>query len=61
MADNKKDLHKGFTCQCGKRHTFPLYVYAHWTEELITKCERCGVRYSLFMGEATLIEEGGET
>lgn len=48
-----KKLPKGFTCEdCGKKHRFPSYVYAHWDEELFTTCD-CGTRYCVFRGHAS--------
>lgn len=30
----KKELTKGFICQCGIEIEYPAYVFAHWDEEL---------------------------
>lgn len=38
---------KGYTCTCGKYHKFPMYVYAHPTDELIHKCD-CGRKVTIY-------------
>lgn len=44
------DLSKGYTCECGKFHKYPLYVCAHWDNNLLHTCD-CG----------TVICEGGSS
>ncbi len=47
-------LPEGWICsKCGYETRFPLYVYAHWRESLLTKCEKCGKPHSVQMGIAT--------
>ena len=53
----KKELPKGFTCTCGRKHKFPMYVYAHWTIELLLICGECGKKWSFLEGE---VEEVGD-
>lgn len=56
------DYTKGFTCSgCNTYHSFPAYVYAHWTTALIFTCpatvggEACGKRVSILGGKVRLI------
>lgn len=49
MRDDK--LASGFTCKCGIKHSYPLYVYAHWDTSLIFTCT-CGARYDILRGKA---------
>lgn len=58
MIDVKDDTTpKGYKCECGTEHKFPVYVYAHWREELVHACETCGNKHTIFMGRATLVPE----
>lgn len=43
------ELAKGYTCTCGKEHTYPAYVYAHWNIALTHTCE-CGLRWTIMQG-----------
>lgn len=43
---------KGYTCDCGKFHKFPSYVYAHWSEYLNHTCD-CGNINELIQGYRT--------
>lgn len=43
---------KGFTCECGRYEEFGGYVAAHWNEELIFTCPKCGKRHSIYKGVA---------
>jgi len=54
MTRAKMSLPQGYTCKCGAEHDFPLYVFAHWRDELTHTCSECGSRYSIFEGRATL-------
>jgi len=42
----------GVTCTCGKFSKFPAYVYAHWSDELIYRCE-CGQEWLVLSGSWT--------
>ena len=48
-------LPKGFTCDCGREHKFPLYVYAHWNILLTMTCESCSRTYEIQNGVALQI------
>ena len=48
MAERKK----GYTCECGKFHEFPMYVHAHWDTELTNRCT-CGRKHLILRGFAT--------
>ena len=54
VTTKKKTLAKGFTCKCGKYHAFSVYVYAHWQETLIYTCPKCGERYEVCEGIASI-------
>ena len=54
------DLPKGYTCECGNFHEFPMYYYAHWYEELIHTCEKCGRKNLLCEGEYLEVVEDDE-
>jgi len=54
------DLEKGYTCECGKFHEYPVYVYAHWGIELAHTCDECKRKHMILEGLATLINEEGE-
>ena len=41
----------GYTCECGKDHKFPAYVYAHMDIELTHTCT-CGRRHIILRGAA---------
>lgn len=47
-----EDLPKGFDCECGEHHVYPLYVFAHWTDELVFSCDICKRTYTIQYGEA---------
>ncbi len=47
-------LESGYTCECGKRHEFPPYVYAHWDTELVRTCE-CGRQRGVLKGRTVLL------
>lgn len=51
-------LRKGFTCECGEKHLFSVWVFGHWHEELIHTCERCGAKHAIEEGEVTLTKKG---
>jgi len=36
----------GHVCQCGERHRWTLYVYAHQSETLVHTC-KCGIKTKL--------------
>ena len=44
----ERPLPKGWVCECGKFNQFPLWVFAHWNEEISGKCEKCD-RKELFL------------
>jgi len=48
------DMPKGFTCECGKQHDYPAYVYAHWDVPLVHTCDKCGRQHDVLRGKATL-------
>jgi len=47
-------LPEGFTCECGTKHEFSSYVYAHWDVPLVHTCPECGRKHDVFRGKATL-------
>ena len=47
-----EELQDGFTCECGEYEKYPAYVYAHWCTPLTYTCEKCGVTYVIFRGNA---------
>lgn len=47
---NKNRTTTGFLCTCGKRHDFPLYVFAHWKARLSCICG-CGQHYEIYSGK----------
>ena len=49
-----EELAKGFTCECGKEHKYPAYVFAHWRVELVFTCPECQRKYDIYAGTATL-------
>lgn len=51
----KEELPKGFACECGKEHRFPLYVYAHWSNVLNFTCPDCGATYAIVRGYASRV------
>jgi len=55
-----KPLREGFTCECGKEHKFPTYVYAHWRELLIHTCDVCGAKHEICAGAVNLISSEKE-
>jgi hypothetical protein len=52
----ESNVRKGFTCECGKEYSFPLYVYAHWTEELNHTCD-CGRVHKIRNGMVWLAKQ----
>lgn len=46
---------KGFVCECGKRHDFVGYVYAHWDIELSHTCP-CGRKHIIYSGIVWLMD-----
>jgi hypothetical protein len=50
-VSDEKEMPTGFTCKCGKRHEYPLYVAAHWDIVLTFKCH-CGMDFTIYKGEA---------
>ena len=43
-------LPEGFQCtSCGTKHEFGVWVYAHWSEDIVHTCS-CGQRHSLLKG-----------
>lgn len=50
-----KNLPKKFACsKCLKEHYLPMYVFAHWEEDLRHLCE-CGAAHSILRGEASFV------
>lgn len=49
-----KDIPKGFNCECGEVHKYPLYVFAHWHEQLDFMCPKCDRKYTVYGGKALL-------
>ena len=45
-------MKKGFKCKCGEYHEFTPYVFAHWRDEIIYTCPKCGTKYSIIAGTA---------
>lgn len=52
MKTDKKEMPKGFTCQCGEVEEYGPYVAAHWREVLIFTCPKCGTKYDILKGKA---------
>jgi hypothetical protein len=49
------ELIKGYDCQCCKKHhKYPLYVFAHYDEALIHKCDQCEATHEIFRGIAKM-------
>jgi len=48
----KKEVPKGMTCECGEYTKYDMYVYAHWTVELVFTCPKCKAKYGLLEGVA---------
>lgn len=44
---------RGFVCECGARHIYPVYVYEHWSEQLNFTCDDCGLAYRIRYGDAS--------
>lgn len=44
---------RGFVCECGERHEFSGYVYAHWRTDLVFTCPKCIAEYKVLEGTAT--------
>jgi len=42
----------GFTCVCGAKHKFGVYVFAHLDIPLTFQCEHCQARYTITGGKA---------
>jgi hypothetical protein len=50
-------MKKGYTCSgCSQYHTFPVYVAAHWYEELVHTCT-CGQRNAILKGETWCVQK----
>lgn len=59
MSDPK--LPKGYRCKkCDHFKAFSSWVYAHWHEEILSMCEKCGTRHVIIAGEVTVKEGGGK-
>ena len=43
-------LPENYVCECGKKHKFTTYVYAHWDVEQIHTCD-CGRENTLYRGK----------
>lgn len=53
-------VNDGYTCICGEVHKYPAYVFAHWDEELIHTCEKCGTKHDIYQGEASIHSDDDE-
>ena len=42
-------------CECGYSYAFDIYALAHWRDELVHVCSKCGRRHSLKAGMLKLI------
>lgn len=51
---------KGFTCECGTYHEFPMYVFAHWRNIILHTCEECGAKHEVICGSVTLKQAGSK-
>jgi hypothetical protein len=47
-------MRKGYRCECGERHQFGVYVFAHWNDEIVHTCQ-CGRRHMVQSGEVSLL------
>lgn len=46
---------EGYKCiKCDKFHRFGPYVYAHWGDKLVHKCDGCGEPHLIRYGKAKL-------
>lgn len=43
-------LSRGFTCECGEKHEFTSYVFAHWSSKLDHTCEKCQAKHTVCRG-----------
>lgn len=59
MAVKEDDLPKGYTCACGITHAYPMYVFAHWRDELTHSCS-CGRKAIIVCGIARDWPQGEE-
>jgi len=50
----------GFYCSCGKAHGYPLYVLAHWTDDVRMVCHACGTKWSVIEGVAVRLTKSGK-
>lgn len=55
--DNK--IPNGFICNCGLNINYPLYVYAHWNNEIFFTCPECKRIYQINRGVSILVKVGG--
>lgn len=46
----------GFTCKCGAKVVYPLYVHAHWDDPLLYTRENCKAKYTILHGKARLMD-----
>jgi hypothetical protein len=53
----KKELPKGFKCECGEWHDFVTYVYAHWDIPLTHVCTICSRVHIILRGKAVLEDD----
>ncbi len=50
-------LPEGFQCtSCGTKHEFGVWVYAHWSEDIVHTCS-CGQRHSLLKGHVKALSD----
>lgn len=56
MAENNDELIKGFDCECGERHDYPVYVLAHYDEPFLHTCAKCKRKHAILRGRAVLVK-----
>lgn len=48
---SRSEIPRSYKCpKCGKDHTFPAYVYAHFDESIVHTCE-CGEKNEIIKGK----------
>lgn len=51
-GNSSSNIPEGFRCtSCGANHEYGVWVYAHWSDDIVHTCT-CGQRHSLLKGHA---------
>jgi|3_EtaG_2_1085321.scaffolds.fasta_scaffold184596_2 hypothetical protein len=48
---------KSYVCECGEEHQFPSYVFAHWGDEIVHTCNKCGQKWEIYEGLVNKVEK----